>query len=109
MPLYEYRCGACGRRYSVLVGVVAGENDLRCPSCGADEPERLISKFVRGRSEDQRIDEVADRLESMGEPDSPGEVRHVAREMGKALDDDMSDEMEELMETELAGAEEYEA
>ncbi len=55
------------------------------------------------------MDEMADRLESMGEPDSPREMRDVMKEMGKAMDEDVSDEMEELFEADMAGELEDEA
>lgn len=72
-----------------------------CPKCGG-AGERLVSRFVRGRSEDDRIDEMADRLEAMGEPESPTAMRSMVREMGKAMDEDMGDEMEEMFESDLA-------
>jgi hypothetical protein len=59
---------------------------------------RLISRFARLRTEDDRIDELADRVESMGEPDSPAEMRRLIKEMGKAMDEDMSEEMEQMLE-----------
>lgn len=46
---------------------------------------------------------MADRMELMGEPESPSEVRKMVREMGKALDDDAADEMEEMFESDAAG------
>lgn len=62
---------------------------------------KLVSRFRRGRDEDARVDEMADRLEGMGEPDSPSEVREMVREMGRAMDDDMGDDMEEMFETDM--------
>lgn len=74
-----------------------------CPKCNSTDAERLMSRFMRGRSEEDRLDEVADRLETMGEPDSGSEMREVVREMGKALDEDMGDEMEEMFEMDAEG------
>lgn len=102
MPVYEYRCQGCGRRYSALVGVVAGDDVALCPSCG-EAGDRLVSRFVRGRHEDDRIDEMADRLESMGEPESSGQARDILRELGKAMDDDVADEMEAMLDADLSG------
>ena len=55
------------------------------------------------KSEDERMEAIADKLEQMGEPDSPTEMRRVIREIGKALDDDVSDDMEELYEADMIG------
>lgn len=83
--------------------MTAQPDDESCPHCGAKHAERLVSRFARLRSEDDRIDAIADNLELMGEPDSPSEMRRVMREMGKAMDEDVSDEMEEVFEADMAG------
>lgn len=103
MPVYEYRCQSCHKKYSVLVGMVADPGDDKCPHCGASQATKLVSRFARYRTEDDRIDELADQLETMGEPDSPSEMRSMMKEMGKAMDEDTSDEMEEMFEADMAG------
>ena len=82
--------------------MVAEPDDERCPNCGSSSTTRLVSRFARVRSEDDRMDEIAERLETMAEPDTSTEMREVMREMGKAMDEDVSDEMEELFEAEMA-------
>lgn len=101
MPLYEYHCAECGRRYSALVGMTAEPDDERCPSCG-EVGTKLVSRFRRGRHEDERLDEMADQMEFRGEPESASEMRQWVRELGKGLDEDASDEMEEMLELDLA-------
>ena len=103
MPIYEYRCLECKRKFSALIGMTAQADDDSCPHCHAKNAERLVSRFSRLRSEDDRIDAMADSLEVMGEPDSPSEMRRMMREMGKAMDEDASDEMEEVFEADMAG------
>lgn len=103
VPVFEYRCQDCQRRFSVLVGVVSGPEEPKCPNCGGLKAARLISRFARGRTEDDRIDEMADQLETMGEPESPSEMRRMVREMGKAMDEDASEEMEDMFEADMSG------
>lgn len=98
VPIFEFRCEACGHKFATLVGVVAGESSQACPKCGSENAQKLVSRFTRARSEDDRLDELADQVESMGEPESPTQMRTLMREMGKALDEDAGDEMEELFE-----------
>jgi len=105
MPVYEYRCADCGKKFQTLVGVVASDDDEKCPHCGSAKTTKLVSRFARYRSEDDRIDEIADRMELMGEPDSPSQMREIVREMGKAMDEDTSDEMEEMFEADIEGDE----
>lgn len=63
----------------------------------------MVSRVAKFRTEDGRIDELADRFETLGEPDSPAEMRELVREMGSAMDDDMADEMEEMFEADMEG------
>ncbi|CAN5439685.1 zinc ribbon domain-containing protein [soil metagenome] len=101
MPVYEYRCQDCRTKFQALVGMVASSDDELCPKCKSSNTQKLVSRFARVRSEDDRVDEMADRLETMGEPETTSEMRSMMREMGKALDDDVSDEMEEMFESDL--------
>lgn len=101
--MFEYRCNSCKRKFSALIGMVAEPDDEKCPACGSKDTIKLVSRFARYRSEDDRIDELADRLEVMSEPDSHADMREVMREMGKAMDEDASDEMEEMFESEMSG------
>ncbi len=103
MPVFEYRCQDCKRKFAALVGVVAGPDDEKCPNCGSANTAKLVSRFARYRNEDDRIEEIADRMDIMGEPDSPAEMRGLMREMGKAMDEDTSDEMEEMFEADMSG------
>jgi putative FmdB family regulatory protein len=42
MPIYEYRCGACGKEHEVLQKV--SERPLtKCPSCGKPKLQKLLS------------------------------------------------------------------
>jgi hypothetical protein len=83
--------------------MVVGDSDVSCSNCGSGQVQKLISKFVQGRSEDDRIDEMADRLESMGDPEYESEMREMMRELGRASDEDMADEMEEMFESDMEG------
>jgi putative FmdB family regulatory protein len=103
MPVFEFRCRDCGKKFATLLGMTADANSVSCTHCGSKEADKLISRFVRGKSEDDRIDEMADKLEAYGEPDGGREMRDMMREMGKAMDEDMSDEMEEMFEADMEG------
>jgi putative FmdB family regulatory protein len=43
MPLYEYKCGACGHCFEVLV---RDKNTPACPACHAENVERQLSLFA---------------------------------------------------------------
>jgi hypothetical protein len=72
-----------------------------CESCGSKDVTRQVSRFRRGRSEQDRFDTVTDRLERVGEPETASELREMAREAGGAADEDLADEFEEMFEAEM--------
>ena len=41
MPIYEFRCDACGERFERLVAADTGA--VECPRCGAERTERVYS------------------------------------------------------------------
>ena len=43
MPVYEYRCKQCGRRFEKLVKVSAKPDEIVCPKCGARRAEKAVS------------------------------------------------------------------
>lgn len=103
MPVFEFRCRQCRVKFATLVGMTADSSEVVCPSCGSKEADKLVSRFIRGKSEDARIDEMADKLEQYGEPEGNAQMRDMVREMGKAVDEDMSDDMEEMFEADMEG------
>jgi putative FmdB family regulatory protein len=51
MPIYEYRCSACGKRSSALLASYSSA-DPPCPHCGKTELRRLVSTFATVRSDE---------------------------------------------------------
>jgi putative FmdB family regulatory protein len=49
MPLFEYECPACRKRFEKLQGTPAAT--LPCPDCGA-AAQRMVSAFATGASGD---------------------------------------------------------
>jgi putative FmdB family regulatory protein len=46
MPLYEYRCAECGKRFEILQRLGQGADGLTCPTCGASQLEKQYSTFA---------------------------------------------------------------
>jgi putative FmdB family regulatory protein len=46
VPLYEYRCRECRRKFEVLQRVGDGPEGLVCSHCGADRLEKEYSTFA---------------------------------------------------------------
>jgi len=99
MPLFEYRCQDCSRRFTMLVGVVAEQRELACPHCRSVHLKKLISRFGSPRSEDQMLDDLADPDRIGDIEEDPKRLKKWIREMGKTMDEDMGDDFEEMLES----------
>jgi putative FmdB family regulatory protein len=106
MPLFEYQCRDCGKQFTFLAGVVSENADPHCPRCEGSNLTKLMSRFRRGRSDDARMDDLAERLDG-NDFDDPGALRRLAREMGREIStetgEDLTDELEEMIELESRG------
>ncbi|HEY7198609.1 MAG TPA: zinc ribbon domain-containing protein [Candidatus Dormibacteraeota bacterium] len=53
MPIYEYRCEACERRFEVLTSFAERDRARVCPSCESSRTRVLVSSFaaIGGESE----------------------------------------------------------
>ena len=105
MPLYEYRCAECRKRFTVLVGVVAADDPVSCTRCGSANASRLISRFARIRSEDEVLDTMANSIDGGDvNEDDPASVARFMKKMGTEMGEDFGDDFEEAMADEMAGA-----
>ena len=98
MPVYEFVCGECGRKFRKLVGVVAQNSPPACPRCQSTDLNRQISRFARVRSEDQAMDSLAEDMETLGDSDDPKTMRRMMRDMTAAMGEDMDDDFEQMLE-----------
>ena len=44
MPLFEYECKKCGKKFEKLV-FSSDKDKVVCPKCGSDETKKLLSFF----------------------------------------------------------------
>jgi putative FmdB family regulatory protein len=91
MPIYEYECEKCHRRTSVLTLRVSEQVDAVCDKCGSRELRRLMSRFAMPRSEEDRLDALADPS-NFGDLDEndPKSLARAMRKMGGELGDEFS-------------------
>jgi putative FmdB family regulatory protein len=98
MPIYEYRCDACGRFSTFLVLKPQGFAPV-CKKCGAQRLTRLISRVAFLRSDEERMERLADpsRLGDIDEQDPRSMARWMKR-MGKELGEDMGGDLDQMAE-----------
>jgi putative FmdB family regulatory protein len=104
MPIYEYRCTACKRKTTVLTLRVSESVAPECSHCKGRHLERLMSRFATVKSEDARLDALADPA-ALGDVDErdPRSMARWMRKMGKEMGEDVAgadfDEMVDQMES----------
>jgi len=99
MPIYEYECHDCRRRVSLLVLRPSVASPPVCPRCGGGALSRLMSRFSTVKSEDARLDALADSS-SLGDLDenNPASVARFMKKMGREFGDDLGDDFESAMD-----------
>jgi putative FmdB family regulatory protein len=105
MPIYEYDCGDCRRRVSLLVLRPSTAPPPTCPRCGSASLSRLMSRFATVKSEEARLDALADSS-SFGDLDEndPGSVARFMKKMGKEFGDDLGDDFGSAVDEAMAEA-----
>ena len=104
MPIYEYRCTGCKRKVTVLTLRASEAVEPRCDHCGSRELTRLMSRFAMVRSEESRLDDLADpsSLDGLDESD-PKSMARWMRKMGKELGEDTGEDFDEMVDELEAG------
>jgi putative FmdB family regulatory protein len=106
MPIYEYECGDCRRRVSLLIRTLAATAAPGCPRCGGANLTRLMSRFATVKSEDARMESLADAA-SHGDLDEndPGSVARFMKKMGREFGDDLGDDFDSAVDEAMAESE----
>jgi len=102
MPIYEYRCLDCRRRVSLFFKTfseASSQPAAVCPRCGGTRLHRLVSRVAVLRSEDSRLDDLADPS-SLGDLDEndPKSIARWMRKMGNEVGEDMPPEFGEVID-----------
>jgi putative FmdB family regulatory protein len=94
MPIYEYFCIDCRQRVNLFFRTitVAAETEPTCPHCGGKQLRRLVSRVAVLRSEEARLDALADpsTFADLDEED-PREIGRMMRQLSNEMGDEMDD------------------
>ncbi|HMK07478.1 MAG TPA: FmdB family zinc ribbon protein [Anaerolineales bacterium] len=100
MPTYEYRCLDCRKRVSLILSYSEyGKAPVVCPHCGSANLKRRIGRVRLLRSEDSRLDSLADP-DDWGDVDEndPRSVARAMRRMGDEMGEELPDEFDEVVD-----------
>ena len=97
MPVYEFRCNACGARVSVFVRSMSADATGTCDRCGSSDLRRLVSCFavVRGPLDPTTLGKN-ELLDGVNYSD-PASMASFFRRMTDTFHDEPNEHMEEIV------------
>ncbi len=99
MPNYQYRCNDCHRRFEIFMTYNEyGTRPVNCTHCGSSKVERRIGRIRIARSEESRLENLADPSKLEGLEDDPRALGRMMREMSGEMGEDMGPEFDEVID-----------
>src|ERR1043165_4771454 len=104
MPLYEYLCLDCKKRSTILLLNLANQGPTVCSHCTSARVERILSRFASPKSEEARLEALADPSSLAGlDENDPQSVARFMKTIGEEMGEDLSDDVSAAMESDEAG------
>jgi putative FmdB family regulatory protein len=98
MPSYEYRCLDCRRKFEVFMSFSEyGTRPVICKHCQSQKVQRLISKVRFARSNESRLENLADPANLAGLDEDPKSLGRMMRQMSGEVGEDMGAEFDEVV------------
>ncbi|MDT8898353.1 zinc ribbon domain-containing protein [Thermanaerothrix sp. 4228-RoL] len=104
MPTYEYRCLDCRKRFEVFMTYAEyGTRAVTCLHCSSSNVQRRIGRVRVARSEESRLEDLADPSKLAGLEDDPKTLGRMMRQMSKEVGEDLGDVFDEVVSRLEAG------
>jgi putative FmdB family regulatory protein len=104
MPIYEFECLDCHRKTTALVMVRERVSEVRCKKCGSANLEKLFSRFAMPKSEEARLESLADPSAMAGiDENDPASVARFMKKMGQEMGEDLGEDIAQAIEEEMSG------
>ena len=95
MPVYEYLCQDCNRRFSRFFWRISDAEGTQC-RCGSRRLEQLVSRVSMPRSEESRMESMADPNSWSGmDENDPKSMARMIKKMGSEMGEDLGPEFGE--------------
>ncbi len=104
MPTYDYRCLNCKKRFSVFLTYAEyGQKPVKCPHCSSEAVRRRIGRIRFARSEESRLENMADPGNLDGIDEDPRALGRMMRKMSSEMGEEMGPEFDEVLDRLEAG------
>lgn len=99
MPIYEYHCLACKRRVSFFLRKINEPVNESCPYCSSKELQRIMSRFSSPKSEEARMESLADPGKWSGlDENDPKSLARFMKKMGREMGEDLGEDFDQAVE-----------
>jgi len=104
MPDYQFRCFDCKKRFDVFITYSEyGTRNVQCTHCGSENVERRIGRIRFARSEESRMESLADPGNLDGLDEDPRALGRMMRQMSGEMGEDLGPEFDEVVNRLEAG------
>lgn len=98
MPNYEYRCLNCQRRFDVFLTYAEyGQKVVVCKHCGSENVQRKINRVRIAKSDQARMENMADPSNLANLDDDPVSLGRMMRQMSSEMGENMGPEFDEVV------------
>jgi putative FmdB family regulatory protein len=98
MPTYEYRCLNCKRRFDLFMSYQDyGTRMVTCPHCHSSNVRRKIGRVRVARSDESRLENLADPSALEGLDENPRALGRMMRQMSSEIGEEMGPEFDEVV------------
>ncbi|MFQ6070976.1 MAG: zinc ribbon domain-containing protein [Candidatus Aminicenantales bacterium] len=99
MPIYEFRCRDCRKKSTFITLSVNSPLKPKCRKCGSENMEKIVSRVAISRSEESRLESLADPSNLAGlDENDPRSVARWMKKMGKELGEEVGEDFDQVVE-----------
>lgn len=104
MPTYDFICLNCGQRFEVFLSYSEyGSKKVQCLHCSSDKVRRRMTRVRIAKSEESRMESMADESALEGMQDDPKALGRMMKKMGKEMGEDLPPEFDDVVDRLEAG------
>src|SRR5512139_3050225 len=104
MPTYDFVCRNCGQQFDIFLSLSEyGKRKVKCAHCGSTNVRRRMTRIRVARSEESRMEGLADESALEGLENDPRALGQMMRRMGNEMGEEMPPEFDDMAERLEAG------
>ena len=99
MPIYQYRCLNCKKRFEAFLSYSEyGIKQVLCPHCTSNQVQRRIGRVRIAKSEESRMEDLTDTTDLDGLEEDPRALGRMMRKMSNEMGEDVGPEFNEVVD-----------